>query len=242
MDRLALMTQKVYSLFEQAYQLYGLNLRQTEIRFDLRGMKAGKARCRFCTNGLLKKYSVHFNPQVIHGEHFDDVLQNVTAHEVAHIVCFMNPSLGRDHDEGWRRVCVALGGNGSIYHSYKTTYSGGNYHYTTTTGHEIVISAHRHARVQKGTRYRVRNKGWIDRSCRWRQDRGAQPETSAPASPVTSPARKERAGSFVSQVREWIRTLRPQGVSQAHIIQLAIEMGMRPSSARSAVVGCWDRV
>lgn len=237
MDRVAQMTQKVHSLFEQAYQLYGLNLRQTEIRFDLRGMKAGKARCWFCANALLRKYSVHFNPQVIHGEHFDDVLKNVTAHEVAHIVCFMNPSLGRDHDEGWKKVCVALGGDGSIYHSYKTTYAGGNYHYTTTTGHEVVISAHRHSKVQKGVRYRFRGKGWIDRSSQWRRDDGAQPAPVA----GSNPARKERAGSFVSQVREWIRTLRPQGVSQAHIIQMAIQLGMRPSSARSAVVGCWDR-
>lgn len=236
MDRLALMTQKVYSLFEQASQLYGLNLRQTEIRFDLRGMKAGKARCRFCTNGLLKKYSVHFNPQVIHGEHFDDVLQNVTAHEVAHIVCFMNPSLGRDHDEGWKRVCVALGGNGSIYHSYKTTYAGGNYHYTTTTGHEVVISAHRHARVQKGVRYRCRNKGWIDRSCKWRRDSGPQPSTST----VTN--KNEKAGSYAAMIRGWIRMYKHSGATQADIIQKAVDAGMRPSSARSAVLTFWDRV
>lgn len=240
MDRLAQMTQKVYSLFEQAYQLYGLNLRQTEIRFDLRGMKAGKARCRFCTNGLLRKYSVHFNRQVINGVEFEDVLKNVTAHEVAHIVCFMNPSLGRDHDEGWRRVCVALGGNGSIYHSYKTTYAGGNYYYTTTTGHTVVISAHRHARVQKGVRYRVSNKGWIDRNCSWRRDGGAKPAPMPESVPITTKA--EKPGSYAARIREWIRTHKPQGASQSDIIQKAVAAGMRLSSARSAVLTFWDKV
>jgi predicted SprT family Zn-dependent metalloprotease len=244
-NRIARMNKRVSELFELAHQLYGLNLRRTEIRYDLRGRKAGKARCRFCTDGLMQKYSVHFNRQVIEGDEFEDVLKNVTAHEVAHICAFMDPRLGKDHDEGWRRVCLALGGNGEMYHSYRVTYNGGNYHYTTTTGHEVVISANRHARVQKGTRYRVRNKGWIDRSCAFRKDSGRNDRKVAqPSSPSSIPAtpKREKAGSFVSQVRQWIRDLKPRGVSQHTLIAMAIELGMRPSSARSAVVGCWDRV
>jgi predicted SprT family Zn-dependent metalloprotease len=239
MDRLAQMTQKVHSLFELADQLYGLNLRQTAIRFDLRGMKAGKACCRICQRTFTRKYSVHFNQQVIQGSEFDDVLQNATAHEVAHIVCFMNPSLGRDHDQGWKRVCVALGGNGSIYHSYKTTYSGGNYHYTTSTGQEVVISAHRHTKVQKGHKYRFKAKGWIDRSCNWRKQ--IIPGIDVSGNTTTKiPSQKD--GSYAARIREWIRTHKPQGASQSDIIQKAVAAGMRLSSARSAVLTFWDKV
>ncbi len=241
MNRFQQMTHKVQDLFNRARVLYGLDLTKTEVNFRLRGRVAGRAVCRHCLVTGTKTYRVMFNKKLVQGQYFDDMLVNTTAHEVAHIVCMMDPRLGKDHNEGWRRVCIALGGDGSERHTYEVEYAGGNYIYTTSLGYDVVISSNRHSRIQKGKNYNVRGKGLLTRACAWRKQASAIP-MAPPAPKAAAPAQRERAGSYVSQIRDWIRVLRPAGVTQQELIQRAVEMGMRPSSARAAVVGCWDRV
>ena len=241
MNRFQQMTHKVQDLFNRARMLYGLDLTKTEVNFRLRGRIAGKAVCRHCLVTETKTYRVMFNKKLIQGQYFDDMLVNTTAHEVAHIVCMMDPRLGKDHDEGWRRVCIALGGDGSERHTYEVEYAGGNYIYTTSLGYDVVISSNRHSRIQKGKIYKVKGKGMLNRACAWRKQ--SSPTPTAQITPKSAvPAQRERAGSYVSQIREWIRNQRPRGVTQQELILRAVGMGMRPSSARAAVVGCWDLV
>src|SRR5574337_453766 len=99
-----LILDKCNEVVAKARELYGLDLSKVQIRMDLRGRAAGVAMRR---GGI---YTVRFNRDMMTREAFDHVLNNTVPHEFAHIVCFMNPSLGKNHDYGWARVCERLGG------------------------------------------------------------------------------------------------------------------------------------
>jgi|SRR5690554_3624671 len=59
------------------------------------------------------------NSQLLNDELFNKgrAVNETIPHEVAHIVCQNFPHLGRRHDAGWKRVCLALGGDGKRCHA-----------------------------------------------------------------------------------------------------------------------------
>jgi len=85
----------------------------------------------------------------------DDVYE-VLAHEVAHLVCY-DKKLGSNHDRGWKRVCLALGGNGQRCHGH-------NFKPKRTTrqavydmnGRTIKIGLIQHRRLQSDPCYHLR--------------------------------------------------------------------------------------
>lgn len=145
----------------KAKELYGIDLSTVQVRFDLRGRCAGQAMRKA---GV---YIVRFNRDMLTREAFNHVHDNTVPHEYAHIICFMNPSLGRNHDSGWERVCRALGGSGSTRHQEEVVYGkGATYEYITTAGHAVRLSQQRHARIQQGgtLTYR-RGLGMVNKAC-----------------------------------------------------------------------------
>ena len=146
---------KCKEVFTKAQQLFGLDLSQVAIHFDLKGRAAGMA----CRRGNF--YKIRFNHDMLHREAFDHLLNDTVPHEIAHIVCFKNPQLGRNHDAGWARVCRALGGDGQRCHREEVVYGkGGTYEYTTTNGHKVRMGDKHHRAVQAGQTLRYRgNKG-----------------------------------------------------------------------------------
>lgn len=50
-----------------------------------------------------------------------DMVNDTIPHEVAHLVCFKRPDLGKNHDAGWKRVCRSLGGDDSRTHNLEVT-------------------------------------------------------------------------------------------------------------------------
>lgn len=145
----------------KAKELYGIDLSGVQVRFDLRGRCAGQAMRK---SGV---YIVRFNRDMLTREAFNHVHDNTVPHEYAHIICFMNPSLGRNHDSGWERVCRALGGSGATRHSEEVVYGKGvTYEYITTAGHAVRLSQQRHARIQQGgtLTYR-RGMGMVNKTC-----------------------------------------------------------------------------
>lgn len=140
-----------------------LDLSKVAIRFDLKGKAAGMAR----SEGYPRRYTIQFNADMLTREAFNHVLNDTTPHEWAHIICFMDPKLGRDHDHGWYNVCRALGGSGKTRHSEAVVYGKGyTYEYTTTTGQKARLSAQRHNTVQKGGTLRYKgNKGTVNQQC-----------------------------------------------------------------------------
>lgn len=147
---------KCNEVMVKARELYGLDLSQVRISFDLKGRAAGVAGRRNMS------YFVRFNRDMLTREAFDHVLNNTVPHEFAHIVCFMNPSLGRNHDSGWARVCAQLGGNAKRTHSEEVVYGKGiTYEYTTDRGHKVRCSQQIHAKIQRGVIYTYRGKGKV---------------------------------------------------------------------------------
>lgn len=137
-------------VIEKIQALYGMDLSQVRIGFNMRGKAAGKAGGR--GYGLAASaYYVKFNSDMLTREAFEHVIQDTVPHEFAHVVCYMDPTKGKNHDHGWARVCQALGGSTNRTHSEAVVYGNGTtYEYTTDRGHKVRLSERRHQTVQRG--------------------------------------------------------------------------------------------
>lgn len=157
---------KCNAVFEKAKELYGLDLSVCTIRFDLKGRVGGTAGARGSSLAGTRSYHMRFNADMVQRDTVEMVDETVP-HEIAHIVCFMNPKLGSNHDAGWARVCRQLGGNGSRTHDMPVVYGKGNtYEYITTNGSTIRLSERHHAAVQRGRILSLkRNKGSVNKDC-----------------------------------------------------------------------------
>lgn len=150
----------------KAKELYGMDLSDVRVSFDLRGRAAGKAGGRgYRLPG--SAYYVKFNRDMLGRDAFDHVLNETVPHEYAHVICFMNPALGKDHDGDWARVCLAMGGSGKRTHSEAVVYGKGTtYEYTTDRGHTVRMSDKHHRHVQMGGTLRYKNnKGTVTNVC-----------------------------------------------------------------------------
>jgi len=143
-------------MVEKIRALYGMDLSQVRISFDLRGRSAGKAGGRgYRLPG--NAYYVKFNRDMLTREAFEHMIQDTVPHEYAHVVCFMDPNKGKNHDYGWARVCRELGGSGARTHSEEVVYGKGvTYEYITDRGHKVRLSEKRHRYVQTGGRLTYR--------------------------------------------------------------------------------------
>lgn len=157
---------KCNEVFQLVKEIYGFDLSNIDINFDLKGRVAGKA-CGRRSNGIVK-YSVFFNANIVK-HNLEEMLNEVVPHEIAHIVCFVNPLLGRHHDAGWAYVCKRLGGNGKRTHGIPVIHGKGNtYEYTTTNGNTIRLGEHYHKQVQTGNTLSLnRNKGTVNSTCEY---------------------------------------------------------------------------
>jgi len=181
---------KCNETFAKAKTLWpDMNFDNVGIRFDLKGRAAGMACRRDST------YFMRFNAEMMTRDAFDHVLNNTVQHETAHIVCMMNPKLGRNHDAGWTRVCRLLGGNGERCHSEEVVYGKGNtYEYTTDRGHRVRVSGAIHQKIQRGVVYTWRQgKGKVDKESAYnlvgvsgRSIVAAEKKPAAPAAVVQS--------------------------------------------------------
>ena len=171
-----------------AANMFSLDMSQVGIRFDLKGRAAGMA----CRRG--SQYYMRFNTDMLGREAFDHVLNNTVPHEIAHIVCYMNPRLGGGHNSGWARVCAQLGGNATRCHKEDVVYGKGTtYEYTTSAGHTHRFSQVIHRKIQAGlATYTLRGgKGRIDRTSAYaivgHQGRTLAEPIVKKAAPVTAP-------------------------------------------------------
>lgn len=97
----------IQNCLSKAAELYNMPaLENTEIRFDMKGQSAIASASR--RNG---KLILRFNADAI-GLDPAHVINNTIPHEVAHLVNYLDNSTGKNHDAGWKRVCIKLGGTG----------------------------------------------------------------------------------------------------------------------------------
>lgn len=136
-------------------RLYGLDLSRVRISFDLKGSCAGRARGDGW--GPAANYTVKFNRDMLTREAFDHVLNNTVPHEYAHIICYMDRSLGRNHDSGWAEVCRAMGGQGKRTHNEEVVRGKGyTYEYITDRGHKVRLGDKHHRHIQAGGKVQYR--------------------------------------------------------------------------------------
>ncbi len=153
---------KCAEVFAKAKVLWPhLDFANVAVRFDLKGRAAGMA----CRRG--RHYFMRFNADMLEREAFDHIINDTVPHEIAHLVCFMDPSLGRNHDYGWATVCRKLGGSGARCHKEEVVYGkGSTYEYTTDKGHTYRVSETIHKKIQLGREYTLRGgKGKITKTC-----------------------------------------------------------------------------
>lgn len=158
--KIAKIEQAVYDVWSNAMDIYGGDLPAINIEYYKRGYAAGKAK----VNRLYQEYTVMFNLNAI-DNYFDEMIAEVVPHELAHLVCFAKPELGKNHDKGWKRVCKRLGGTGERCHTFdlEPARKINKFVYVATCGTKVELGKIRHNKVQKGQVYRVRNGGKITR-------------------------------------------------------------------------------
>jgi predicted SprT family Zn-dependent metalloprotease len=165
MDRFAEITQKTREVLARAENFYGVRISPV-IAFNLTGRVAGWASCKINrVTGATTEHRLRFNRELILGQHFEDMRDNTVPHEVAHLVCWVRPDLGRNHNPGWRRVCMQLGGNGAMRHDYDVVVRG-RWDYLTDRGHKVSLTRRHHDYVQQGGLLTFkRGLGTVTRAC-----------------------------------------------------------------------------
>lgn len=91
------------------------DVNKVAISYGIKGRVAGRA--KIDTNGV---YHLQFNAEAVLNYN-DDMTKDTIPHEVAHLVCFNQPQLGKDHDDGWKYVCYRLGGDNARCHDMTLT-------------------------------------------------------------------------------------------------------------------------
>jgi predicted SprT family Zn-dependent metalloprotease len=160
--------EKCKQVIEAAMRLYNVDLSVVQIGFNLKGRVAGWAQWRGRMG--VRSYKVRFNFDMISrgdAAALADMRDDTVPHEFAHIVCYMRPELGKNHDSGWQRVCVALGGTGKRTHDMEVVYGKGTtYEYITDRGHKVRMSDKHHRHVQAGFPLRYRKGlGTVTQTC-----------------------------------------------------------------------------
>lgn len=259
-DRIALVRTRTEELLKVAGKRYGLDMSKVAIRFDLRGRSAGMAGCQRDWHGNTSNHYLRFNVDMMARDGFQHVFEETVPHEIAHVVCYMNPKLGKDHDAGWKHVCRSLGGSGNTYHEQEVVYAKGNtYTYITTQGHKVNLSQQRHKKIQQGHFYSVRGKGELNQFCKWSRYVAAAEtmpvdiDVKMPVAAVEVPVATQRkvakrkpviaGASKADQVRALIRNAKANGSNQdAVVVVVVATLDMNKTLAKSYVRNNWDKV
>ena len=255
-ERIKQVQERCKQVFAEAQGKYGTDFSEVQVRFDLRGRCAGIAGYKGRLSGK-RDYFLRFNRDMIMNDGFKHLIEDTVPHEIAHIVCFMRPELGRNHDAGWKQVCRALGGGGERCHTEQVVYANGKtYQYKSTTGRLITLSEKRHRDIQMGATYTVkRGGGQLLKTCEWVVFKPgivqlAETPAVAPVVPKIVVAPKAvapktvvlKSSSKAEQVREFIRLAKRNGMGQSSVMWTAqVELGMSKSQAQRYVLENWDR-
>lgn len=253
-DKIQAIQNRVAECIKAAEAKFGIKMPYVQVRFDLRGKAAGMAGWISRMSG--DQFYLRFNRNhiALGGQTYEHLLMDTVPHEVAHTVCQAFPKFGRNHDAGWRRVCIALGGNG------KTRYSEDDapeaiaamrpYVYITTNGNEVRVTKVIHGKIQnQHASYVMKGgKGKINRQCQYSYI--SAPAVKAAAKPivVAQPAPIVPAGTYGSSKADRVRAFLKQAkadhgsAAQEKTIAWAVaNLHMTPTLARTYVKNNWSK-
>lgn len=239
----------------RAEKMYNVDLSSVVITFDLKGVCMGQARWReIKSSGRVFNLQLRFNLRMC-SEDMNDAINDTVPHEVAHIVCGMVPHLGRNHDAGWKDVCIKLGGTGKTYHTQEVIFGKGKtYAYTASCGKVINLSEQRHKKLLRGVTFRLKSGATITQNSEYKiVGMSGRRVTAAPqqiaakkpvvlAGPSAPVAPKAYTESKAERVRNVIRKCKAQGEGKDIALAFAVNiLGMKPAMARRYVSENWDR-
>lgn len=140
-----------------AFQLYNISHPVEQIGIDLsvRGKSClGRAGYKYVAGE--RHYYMSFNPQALE-LNLDNMIDVIVPHEIAHLVCYLKPLLGKNHDNGWKSVCRSLGGTGNRT-AQRGEFTGlisakrVTRHEYNVLGRTISVGPKHHAAIQRGER------------------------------------------------------------------------------------------
>lgn len=242
---------KVAECISTAEREFGITMPNVDVRFDLKGRSAGVA--GFVGKKFYLRFNVHH--MSLGGQTWEHLLNNTVPHEVAHTVCQAFPKFGRNHDRGWQRVCLALGGNGKRCYGEddapEAVAAQRPWVYITTAGHQVRVTKVIHSKIQKGYTYSIRGgKGALTRACQYNYmtppavKAAAKPLIVNSAAPQTRPA-VMATGSKANQLRAFLKQAKADVGSEAfeRTIRWAVDnLGMSPTLAKTYVKNNWNKV
>lgn len=242
---------KVQECIKLAEAKFGITMPHVEVRFDLKGRAAGMA-------GMINRFSgqqfyLRFNVQHMQlgGKTWEHLLNDTVPHEVAHTVCQAFPKFGRNHDQGWKRVCIALGGNGSTRYGEQDAPEAvaqqRPWVYITTTGHEVRVTNVIHKKIQhQHAGYIMKGgKGKINRECQYSymtapaQRAAAKPVVVQQPAPVAAPVQRTALPAVApatASKAEQVRAMLRRGNTAEQVVEWAVSvLGMKAALARTYV-------
>lgn len=112
---------------------------------NLKGNSAGQATLR---RGEL---ILRFNIEAIE-KAYTDMVEDTIPHEVAHLVCFLDPTYGKNHNQGWSDMAKSLGGSGERIHKIRLSKARRvrRYCYVLSDGSELALTKDQHLKLQEG--------------------------------------------------------------------------------------------
>lgn len=229
----------VEALLEVADKTYGTRLAgNVHIRCDIRGFRtAGEARCKRDILNNAHSFELRLHPIAIE-QYWEETLSNTIPHEIAHLVNYAKPGTGRRHNRGWKKVCLALGGNGNRCHSLdlgapsreermSAREARRPYVYTDSKGVERRLTKIRHKKLQQtwgGYSLRYSDNGArIDGNSTWRfEPISVISNVKTPKAPATRKAPTKRiAGQSKADIaRRLIKLHFPAGPDQLNTAQI----------------------
>lgn len=254
-ERIEQIKAKVAECVAAAEQRFGITMPSIAIRFDLRGRAAGQAGKRY------GQHYLRFNREhiALGGQTWDHLLNDTVPHEVAHVVCYAFPQYGRAHDSGWKRVCLALGGNGKRCYSAEdapeAAAAARPYIYITTLGHEVRVTKVVHSKIQRGATYTAKGKGQLTAQCQYNYMAApvadkplvlsnkkvevpiAKPKTAYVERPANNGSNKATA------IRLRIALAKARGEMKHDVVLYGVQaLGMTKALASAYVKNNWDKV
>ena len=194
---------KVAQCIALAEQKFNIKMPAVQVCFDLTGRAAGMA--GFKSGAYYLRFNVtHMS---LGGKTWDHILNDTVPHEVAHTVCQSNPKFGRQHDAGWKRVCLALGGNGNRCYKQEdapeAVEKAKPYAYTTSTGHVVAVSPVIHRKIQtRGAAYTYRGKGRISKDSKVTMTNASMlAAPTKPVAPTVAPVVTKQVPPIVAAAR-----------------------------------------
>lgn len=250
---------KVQQCIQAAEAKFGITMPAVQIRFDLRGRAAGMAGVQSNYQGG-RTFYLRFNVKHMQlgGQTWEHLLNDTVPHEVAHTVCQAFPKFGRNHDAGWKRVCLALGGNGRRCYGEddapEAIAANRPYVYITTNGSTVRVTKVIHSKIQMGHSYSFKGgKGNVNRQCQYSYMTAPavtatrKPVVVAQPAPAVQPAPVQRTapakGSNAELVRARIAQAKARAETADVVVLWAVEvLGMKLALAKTYVKNNWSKV